>query len=475
MASEPASEPTPGLLVNSSVRLVRPLGAGGMGSVWVADHLALNTQVVVKFIATELSRNADAVSRFKREAAAASQVKSPHVVQMLDHGVTENALPFIVMELLEGHDLAAHLEAHGRMRPEEVAAIVSQLARALGKAHESGIVHRDIKPQNVFLCDAGGGELFVKLLDFGIAKSTVVDKLDSGTKTGSMMGSPYYMSPEQVVGSKDIDHRTDLWAVGVVAYEALTGLRPFNAETVGGLALQIHNAPLPTPSETNGLLPKSVDAWFFRACARAPDQRFQSAKELADALGAAIHGTAPTAISLAPSSGPAADSIELARTALSASPVSVQSAPDPKTRTDAGLDLSPTLPPARGNRTMVYGLGGAVALGLVLAGVALYKSTVTTETASGTGGAGGIAIDLLRAHGSASASASVGLFPPPPSATSEATAPSASASHATALPLPTGHATTKPSGSVGIPSASASASVKVVPPKPTGGNEDDIK
>ena len=301
MASEPASEPTPGLLVNSSVRLVRPLGAGGMGSVWVADHLALNTQVVVKFIATELSRNADAVSRFKREAAAASQVKSPHVVQMLDHGVTENALPFIVMELLEGHDLAAHLEAHGRMRPEEVAAIVSQLARALGKAHESGIVHRDIKPQNVFLCDAGGGELFVKLLDFGIAKSTVVDKLDSGTKTGSMMGSPYYMSPEQVVGSKDIDHRTDLWAVGVVAYEALTGLRPFNAETVGGLALQIHNAPLPTPSETNGLLPKSVDAWFFRACARAPDQRFQSAKELSDSFGEAIETTKQMAVpSIAP-------------------------------------------------------------------------------------------------------------------------------------------------------------------------------
>ena len=466
-----ASEPTTGMMVNANVRLVRPLGAGGMGSVWVADHLALNTQVVVKFIATELSANAEAVGRFKREAAAASQVKSPHVVQMLDHGVTDDALPFIVMELLDGHDLAAHLEAHGRMRPEEVSAVVSQLARALGKAHESGIVHRDIKPQNVFLCDAGGGELFVKLLDFGIAKSVVVDKIDSGTKTGSMMGSPYYMSPEQVIGSKDIDHRTDLWAVGVVAYEAMTGLRPFDAETVGGLALQIHNAPLPAPSKANGLLPKSVDAWFFRACARAPDQRFQSARELADALAAAIHGQAPAAISLAPSSAPSHDPLALAQTAMSAQPVSVQSAPDPKSRTDAGLDLS-SAPPPRGNRTVIYALGGAVAIGLVFAGVGLYKSSVPSENASGDA----IALDLLRARASASASQSANLAPPPPpSATTEpivaATAPSHSAAPVIAA---TGHPTSKASAAPST-SASAAPSAKVVPPKPTGGNEDDIK
>ena len=453
------------MMVNTSVRLVRPLGAGGMGSVWVADHLALNTQVVVKFIATELSRNAEAVGRFKREAAAASQVKSPHVVQMLDHGVTENALPFIVMELLEGHDLAAHLEAHGRMRPEEVAAIVSQLARALGKAHESGIVHRDIKPQNVFLCDAGGGELFVKLLDFGIAKSTVVDKVDSGTKTGSMMGSPYYMSPEQVIGSKDLDHRTDLWAVGVVAYEALTGVRPFDAETVGGLALQIHNAPLPTPSHTNGLLAKSVDAWFFRACARAPEQRFQSAKELADALAAAIHGQAPTAISLAPPSGPAVDALALARTAVDVAPASVRSSSDPHTRTDAGLDLSPPPPPPRGNRPMLYALGGALAVGLVFGGVGLYKSTVTTESASG---------DRV---GVATASVSIATPspPPPPSATTEPSATATAPVHAaSAVVAATTHAAAKPSSA---PSASVSAiaSAKTAPPKPTGGNEDDIK
>ena len=459
-------------MVNTNVRLVRPLGAGGMGSVWVADHLALNTQVVVKFIATELSQNADAVARFKREAAAASQVKSPHVVQMLDHGVSDQALPFIVMELLDGHDLAAHLEAHGRMRPEEVSAVVSQLARALGKAHESGIVHRDIKPQNVFLCDAGGGELFVKLLDFGIAKSVIVDKLDSGTKTGSMMGSPYYMSPEQVIGSKDIDHRTDLWAVGVMAYEALTGVRPFDAETVGGLALQIHNAPLPSPSQANGLLPKSVDAWFFRACARAPDQRFQSAKELADALAAAIHGQAPASISLAPSSAPSGDPMALAKTAMSTQPVSVQSAPDPKARTDAGLDLSPTPAPPRGSRTKLFALAGAGAFVLAFVGFGLYKNAVPSESASGDHGADGVALDLLRARASASTGPSTSLAPPPPpSATTEPSALATAPSH----PLVPGtHATAKPSAAPST-SASAAPSAKVVPPKPTGGNEDDIK
>ena len=286
------------MMVTSSVKLERPLGEGGMGAVWVAEHLSLRTKVVVKFIATALASNKEARDRFSREAAAAAQVKSPHVVQTFDHGITDWGVPYIVMEFLEGHDLGQHLDEHGRLPPDVVVEIVSQLGRALDRAHERGIVHRDIKPNNVFICDGGRGEMFVKLLDFGIAKGMDMPQLDSGTKTGSMIGSPFYMSPEQVLGTKNIDHRSDLWSVGVLAFEALTGVKPFDAETMGGLAIKIHSEPLPTPSSYNTALPASVDAWFAKACARAPEERFSSARELSEALAITLGGEIPRSVDL---------------------------------------------------------------------------------------------------------------------------------------------------------------------------------
>ena len=291
-------------MVTPSVKLVRPLGHGGMGAVWVADHLALRTQVVVKFIASGLKTNKEAQERFSREAAAASQVKSPHVVQTFDHGITDEGIPYIVMELLDGRDLGEYLDHGGRMAPELVVEVVGQLARALDRAHEKGIIHRDIKPGNIYLCDAGrSGEVFVKLLDFGIAKGVDVlnaDGVDSGTKTGSMIGSPFYMSPEQILGAKNIDHRSDLWSVGVVAFEMLTGKKPFDAETMGGLAIKIHSEPLPAPSEVLAELDPAVDAWFARACARDVTQRFGSAKELAEELARALGGQMPRSLDAGP-------------------------------------------------------------------------------------------------------------------------------------------------------------------------------
>lgn len=291
-----------GMMVTPSVRLVRPLGEGGMGAVWVADHLALRTQVVVKFIASGLKDSKEATERFSREAAAAAQVKSPHVVQTFDHGFTPDGIPYIVMELLEGRDLGAFLDTEGRCSPQLVVEIIAQLARALDRAHERGIIHRDIKPGNLFLCDGGRGEVFVKLLDFGIAKGVDVPIVDSGTKTGAMIGSPFYMSPEQILGSKSLDHRSDLWSVGVVAYEALTGLKPFDAETMGGLAIKIHSEPLPLPSTKLPGLSPAVDAWFHRACARAVTDRFGSAKEMAESLAAALGGEMPRSVDLPRSS-----------------------------------------------------------------------------------------------------------------------------------------------------------------------------
>jgi eukaryotic-like serine/threonine-protein kinase len=294
----------PGLLVTPNVRLDRPLGEGGMGSVWLADHLSLHSKVVVKFISDALATSEEARTRFAREAAAASQVKSPHVVQTFDHGVMSDGTPYIVMEHLEGRSLGDTLTECGAMEAALVIDIVAQLSRALDKAHASGIVHRDIKPDNVFLCDAGTGEVFVKLLDFGIAKGQSA-AISGETKTGSVMGSPLYMSPEQLMGAKDLDFHSDLWSVGVLVFEALSGVRPFEADTVGALTMRIHNQAHPKPSSVMEGATSELDSWFEKACNVQPNLRFESAKKLADALSVALIGSSLVMRSRAPlPSGP---------------------------------------------------------------------------------------------------------------------------------------------------------------------------
>jgi serine/threonine-protein kinase len=362
-----------GMMVTPSVKLVRPLGEGGMGSVWVADHLALHTQVVVKFIASSLKDSKDATERFSREAAAAAQVRSPHVVQTFDHGFTADGVPYIVMELLVGRDLGDFIDKEGKASPELVVEIIAQLARALDRAHERGIVHRDIKPGNIFLCDGGGGDVFVKLLDFGIAKGVDVPQLDSGTKTGAMIGSPFYMSPEQILGSKNIDHRSDLWSVGVVAFEALTGQKPFDAETMGGLAIRIHSEPLPLVTKLVPGLSPAVDAWFQRACSRPVPDRFNTAKEMAEALAAALGGQMPRSVGVPKSSTGSNRHDPMVHEPTLAT-------------TDAGLSaLSRSTPPNNATRNRLLALGG---VGAVLAfsaffGVSYLKKGTTTTSSDG--------------------------------------------------------------------------------------------
>jgi serine/threonine-protein kinase len=268
-----------------------------MGRVWVAEHLTLETNVIVKFMASDIAATADGAARFAREASVAAAVKSPHVVQVFDHGVTSHGDAYIVMELLEGRDLAAHLAASGPMVPRDVAALVAQVAKALGKAHQVGVVHRDIKPDNIFLCDADGGELFVKLLDFGIAKRDQHHVTGANTTTGAVIGTPYYMSPEQIIGDKDLDARSDIWSLGVVAFEAMTGRRPFEGTTVGAITLAIHTG---TRRISDHLLdaPSALDEWFSRVCARDPKTRFQTAREAAQALLRAVGDVAPASVPL---------------------------------------------------------------------------------------------------------------------------------------------------------------------------------
>jgi serine/threonine-protein kinase len=251
-----------------------------MGSVWRAEHVELGTPIAVKLIDEAMVSSTEARARFKREAQAAARLRSIHVAHVTDYGV-DGDTPYISMELLEGESLGDRLARLGRLEPRQVAVILSQVAKAVQLAHESGIVHRDLKPENIFLVRDGNDEI-VKVLDFGVAKTNDLahSTSDPKTRTGSMLGTPYYMSPEQVSGKNTVDHRADIWALGVIGFEALTGRRPFNAETLGGLAVAICAEPIPVPSEV-APVPSGFDAWFSRTTAREPSQRYSSVREVA--------------------------------------------------------------------------------------------------------------------------------------------------------------------------------------------------
>ncbi len=273
-----------GAIIGGKLRLERPLAKGGMGAVWVARHQLLDTDVAVKFMDAAIASNESLRQRFEREAKAAALIKSPHVVQVLDYGV-EDGTPYIVMELMEGEDLGARLERVGRVEIAEAYRILEPIGKALRRAHDLGIVHRDLKPGNVFLARSGDDEI-VKVLDFGIAKDVTITGAATSTSSGMMLGSPSYMSPEQIRETKQVDHRSDLWSVGVILYEALTGRMPFDeVENIGKLLVTICTEAAPPPSSLLPSLDPEVDRFFERALARDKAARFQSMSELVEAFG----------------------------------------------------------------------------------------------------------------------------------------------------------------------------------------------
>jgi hypothetical protein len=278
-----------GRILANRFRLEQQLGKGGMGSVWLAEHLTLRSNVAVKLMDPAIAASDEGADRFRREAQAAASLRSAHVVQVLDYGVDEG-MPFLVMELLRGENLGHCLERERRLSPERTLAVMTQVARAVGRAHAANIVHRDLKPDNVFLVEEDGHEL-VKVLDFGIAKTSEPSFGGLQTRTGITIGTPYYMSPEQAEGKREVDFRTDLWAMGVMTSECLTGVRPFMGETWGELLLNICARAVPVPS-TQGPVPPGFDLWFARATNRDPEQRFGSAQEFARSLAECIEGRA---------------------------------------------------------------------------------------------------------------------------------------------------------------------------------------
>lgn len=270
-----------GVVVGGRYRLRRPLGRGGMGSVWMAYDPQRNERVAVKLMLDELSSEGEARLRFRREAVAPGEIRSPYVVAVKDHGVDDGAL-FLVMELLEGEDLMKRMRREGRMTLAAAGRLCGQVAEGLHEAHKLGIVHRDLKPENIFLARVGNEEV-PKIIDFGIAKSKRTEAEPEATRTGVILGSMDYISPEQVVSSKDVDHRADLWSLAVIMLRLITGKAPFAGDDLASLVLRICTGPIPLPSrlapELN--LPGELDAYFERALDRDPKRRFQTAAEMA--------------------------------------------------------------------------------------------------------------------------------------------------------------------------------------------------
>jgi serine/threonine-protein kinase len=279
----------PGTRVTDKVVLVRPLSKGAMGAVWVAAHETLDTEVAVKFIIEEFHvRRADALERFKREATAAARIKSPHVVQMLDHGVTKDGTPYIVMELMEGESLADRIKRDGPLSPKETAQVVTHVCRALTAAHRLGVIHRDIKPQNIFITEIHG-ELFAKVLDFGIAKHTDSRGREELTEPGTLVGTPEYLSRDLIAKKgAQADDQVDLWAVAVVAYKCLTGEIPFSGETLALVLAALAIGEFDPPSKHRPDLHPRFDRWFKRAFHEKVERRFASAEDLAMSFQAVV-------------------------------------------------------------------------------------------------------------------------------------------------------------------------------------------
>lgn len=269
-------------MVSPGVRLLRPLGDGGMASVWVAQHMNLGVQVAVKLLNESMRTLPVVYERFLAEGPAAARIKSAHVVKVFDRGLTDAGVPFIVMELLDGETVQERLDRQGYFSLTETCTILAQTARALSKAHAAGLVHCDVKPDNLFLCD-GESDVFVKLLDFGIAR-----RIGERDDSGLIFGTPQYMAPEQLVAGRAIGVFTDIWSLAVVAYQMLTARVPFDATTLEEARRVVELGEFAPVSSLRPDLPEEIDVWFARAFLRDPALRFENTADMMMALEQAM-------------------------------------------------------------------------------------------------------------------------------------------------------------------------------------------
>jgi eukaryotic-like serine/threonine-protein kinase len=418
----------PGDVLAGKYQVERVLGAGGMGIVVAAHHIQLDTKVAIKFLLPAMLSNQEAIGRFSREARAAVRITSEHVARVIDVGTLETGAPYMVMEYLEGGDLASWLRQRGPLPIEQAVEFVLQACVAVAEAHGLGIVHRDLKPANLFCIRRPDGQLSVKVLDFGISKVTDLGRAAepaamSMTKTSAIMGSPLYMSPEQMHSTKSADAQSDIWALGIILYELLAGRVPFEGEAVTEVAVKVSVEPPPPLRSFRPDSPPGLEAVILKCLEKDRRNRYRNVAQLALALA-----------EFAPKRARA--SIERITNTIQASGLSTSDLESPPSPHAQGAVVSPgTIAPV-GQTTP--GLGGSPRRGLV---VAVLGVAVATLLAVGATGVVLVRRGAARTPGPVTgSSAPVTLAPttpPPPEATVAplpASDPSVSASSAPAAP-----------------------------------------
>jgi eukaryotic-like serine/threonine-protein kinase len=346
-----------GEVVGGKYRLTRFLAAGGMGSVYEAQHTVVKRRVAVKFLRADLAVERASLSRFQREAQAAGALESEHIAAALDFGIAGDGSPFIVMEYLLGESLGALLEREKRLPPGRAADLVAQACGGVETAHASGIVHRDLKPQNLFVARRQDGTDLVKILDFGVAKLEAEDQGAGTTRTGTVLGTPAYMSPEQARGEKLIDHRSDVYSLGAILYELLSGEKPHPGDSPNAVLYHIAtHAPVPLAGLVPDLPPALIES-IERALAREPGDRQASAASLADELRAFAVREVHPAPKIEASSPAASDG---------SSPTVLASGQAPSLAVSA-VDTSRPSTPGKGRRGIATAVGwGAVGAALAV-------------------------------------------------------------------------------------------------------------
>ena len=371
-------DPLIGTVVAERFRVERLLGEGGMGRVYVAEHTGIGKRVALKCLNPELAGNKMVVDRFVREARAAAAAGNEHIVDVFDLGTLDDGAPFIVMELLSGKELRDVLDDEGPLPIGRAIGFIRQVCDALAPVHAKGIVHRDLKPENIFLAERKRNQEFVKVLDFGISKLTEPGSVQKLTGTGMTLGTPHYMSPEQAQGLPSVDHRTDVYALGVILYEMLAGKLPFDAETFPLLVVGIVTQDAPSIRRIRHDVPVELADAIDRCLAKSPEARFADVDGLSEALATfepidaqpVLAGMAPTIrppnrqeAALPP---PPATPSDEGESKSDSAPVTQALGGTTKSPDSTPLDATRKSPPSLSSRRRVWTLGAAgIGLGIV--------------------------------------------------------------------------------------------------------------